>query len=194
MASWQSMLTRDGSNSTKACTQSWIVIPNPAHVWIPWLNSPWALKECKNTNMPDINFVNIPLYMSSSMKPSSDFIPCLLVPSRAFSDQLIVYFHSNGENLEQAAVLVRRIVKKLHMSAIIVEYPGYGMHMGKPCEESILATSEWVMQFIMRVLNFSLWDVFVFGRSIGSGPAVHLAYKYPHIGGLILISPMWSIR
>ena len=73
----------------------------------------------------------------------------MLVPSRCSSDKLILYFHSNGENLLQASVLVKRIVKRLHHPALIVEYPGYGMHQGKPSEGSIIFTAERVMKFVI---------------------------------------------
>ena len=50
----------------------------------------------------------------------------------------------------------------------------------------------------LRVLRHHLYEVkyeriYIFGRSIGTGPAVQLASQFP-IGGLILVSPFTSIK
>ncbi len=44
-----------------------------------------------------------------------------------------------------------------------------------------------------KIMNFEKRDIIIMGRSIGSGPATHLAQKY-ECGGLILISPFKSLK
>lgn len=53
--------------------------------------------------------------------------------------------------------------------------------------------SERVYDFLSYTLGFEEKDIFLFGRSIGSGPATHLASKKKP-GTLILMCPYTSIR
>lgn len=75
-----------------------------------------------------------------------------------------------------------------------VEYPGYGLYKNKnPNENQILEDSESVVDYAMNTLGFDHKKIIVFGRSIGSGPAVHLAAKL-QLGGLFLLTPFKSIK
>lgn len=57
---------------------------------------------------------------------------------------------------------------------------------------SILSDSEVVYKFIIEKLNIHSINIIVSGRSIGSGPAFHLASKFD-VRCLILISPIKSV-
>lgn len=50
-----------------------------------------------------------------------------------------------------------------------------------------------VFRYLVDELRVSYSSVIVFGRSLGSGPAIFLASQYP-LGGMILVSPFISIR
>ena len=75
----------------------------------------------------------------------------------------------------------------------MVEYPGYGIYKGKCSSENILKDSEIVLEFLNHEINVPLKNILLFGRSVGTGPATHLASKYD-IGGLILVSPYTSLK
>lgn len=74
-----------------------------------------------------------------------------------------------------------------------MEYCGYGLYGGKASEETILSDSEGLMEFIRDEMRIDIGSLILIGRSIGSGPAVHLASKF-RVFGLFLISPFLSIR
>lgn len=74
-----------------------------------------------------------------------------------------------------------------------MEYPGYGLYKGKCCSENILKDSEIVMEFLINEMNIPLKNILLFGRSVGTGPATHLAAKY-EVGALILVSPYTSLK
>jgi abhydrolase domain-containing protein 17 len=78
-----------------------------------------------------------------------------------------------------------------------MEYPGYGVYpdigKGEDRAQLILNDSEIVLNYISEKLRYLKTDIIVCGHSIGSGPACHLASKFP-ITILILISPYTSIR
>lgn len=76
---------------------------------------------------------------------------------------------------------------------IAMEYPSYGLYPSIPSEERILQDAETVFDFLIKECGLKPRDIILFGRSMGSGPATHLAsVKEP--AGLILMSPFTSIR
>ena len=76
---------------------------------------------------------------------------------------------------------------------MIVEYPGYSIYPGQASEKSIIDDIEPVWNFVTEIMQFDPWDVFVMGRSIGSGPATYLASTY-ECGALVLVSPFTSLK
>ena len=76
---------------------------------------------------------------------------------------------------------------------LAVEYPGYGLYKGDPHETQILEDSEVVFLYIKNTLGFLSSNVIVSGRSMGSGPSIHLASKFK-VKMLVLVSPFLSIK
>ena len=76
---------------------------------------------------------------------------------------------------------------------LVVEYPGYSLYRGEPCEERVLADIAPVHAFLTRLAGFQPEDLVVMGRSLGSGPATRFAATHP-CGGLVLVSPFTSIQ
>jgi pimeloyl-ACP methyl ester carboxylesterase len=77
---------------------------------------------------------------------------------------------------------------------IAMEYPGYGIYSNQePSAERILEDAEFMMDYLVKCLGVHLDNIIIMGRSIGSGPAVHIATKY-RARCLILISPILSLR
>ncbi len=74
-----------------------------------------------------------------------------------------------------------------------MEYPGYGIYSGKSSADKILWDAENVYLYLTSILGISEDNLVLFGRSIGSGPAVFLASKYsPKC--LLLMSAYTSIK
>ena len=78
---------------------------------------------------------------------------------------------------------------------LAVEYPAYGVYedLEGASEEKILRDAELVYNFVQDAAKLRERDIMVMGRSLGSGPATHLAAKYDP-GSLILVSPFNSIQ
>ena len=74
-----------------------------------------------------------------------------------------------------------------------MEYPGYGIYDGVSSEHAILDDTDHVWRFATRVLNFHPKEIFIIGRSIGSGASVHLCHNY-ECGAMTLISPFTSLK
>jgi len=63
----------------------------------------------------------------------------------------------------------------------------------KPSEEAVYEVALTAFRFLFDEVKVRYSQIVLFGRSLGSGPAVHLASQYP-VGGLILVSSFSSIR
>lgn len=124
---------------------------------------------------------------------SHNAIPCLLLQCEEGSSKLLLYFHGNAEDLGLTLDMMDlfRTILKIHVMAM--EYPGYGLYSGKPNAARILEDANCVFSFVETELKIKPHNIFVFGRSIGSGPATWLArHRFP--GCLLLMSPYTSIR
>lgn len=113
--------------------------------------------------------------------------------SRIMSEKLVLFFHANGEDLSHLSDFLSNMRNSLNISVLAMEYPGYGVYEGEPSEDQILEDAEGVLDFVLNELSIKPSSIVVVGRSIGSGPAIHITSK-ARLGGLILISPFTSIK
>jgi len=81
------------------------------------------------------------------------------------------------------------------MHVVAIEYPGYGIYTNPngAKADKIVEDAETVYRFFTKVVKWKESDIILCGRSIGSGPACHLASKF-NPASLVLISPHTSIR
>ena len=117
----------------------------------------------------------------------------MFIPCNEDSDKLLLYLHANAEDAGLALSLLRTIRDTLDVHILAVEYPGYGVYKGTPSEETILKDAETVYDFLTKFLKIKETSIHLFGRSLGTGPCLHLgASKNP--GSIILLSPYLSIK
>ncbi len=75
-----------------------------------------------------------------------------------------------------------------------MEYPGYGIYRSEqPSCHLVQHNAEIVFEFVTNKLGFDAKDVLLFGRSMGSGPACHLASLHKPCA-LLLLSPYTSLK
>jgi len=103
---------------------------------------------------------------------------------------LLLCFHGNGELAEEyddlGAVYVER-----GLQFLVVDYRGYGRSTGRPTATVMLTDSLVILDFITawRRQQGQTGPLIVLGRSLGSAPALELAYRRPEaLVGLILDS------
>ena len=103
---------------------------------------------------------------------------------------LLLCFHGNGELAEDYDDLGAMYVQRgLHF--LVVDYRGYGRSTGQPTVTAMLADSLVILDFITawRRQQGQTGPLIVLGRSLGSAPALELAYRRPEaLAGLILDS------
>jgi pimeloyl-ACP methyl ester carboxylesterase len=145
--------------------------------WIPWneVISP------HRTSTPEARAVN------------ADGIPCLWFPAPKAAT-VILFFHANAEDLGMSFAVLKHMRDQFKVNVLAVEYPGYGLlHHMTPSEDGVYEVALTAFRFLVDEVNVRYQQIILFGRSLGSGPAVYLAAQYP-VGGLILVSAFSSIK
>ncbi|CAE8633893.1 unnamed protein product [Polarella glacialis] len=134
---------------------------------------------------------------SSSRAPSVagdglDSVPCLLNLYES-AHYLLIFFHSNAEDLGRCRWFCRFLRDQFQVHVLAVEYPGYGVCPGPVSKQEVLAHAHAALHFATKVLNLRLDQIKVFGRSIGTAPALALASHFD-LAGLVLVTPFKSVR
>lgn len=111
-------------------------------------------------------------------------------PDRAVGSGALL-FHGNAE-LAVDLIPSFRTLADLGVSALFVEYPGFGDEPGHPTESSIMAVAESAYDWLADREEVDEDRIFAFGRSLGSGPAAGLTRRRP-LRALVLWSPFVSV-
>jgi len=124
-------------------------------------------------------------------------IPALYIRS-PLSKRTILFSHGNAEDITHISHWMNELSKQLKCDIMAYEYSGYAdthsyNHFGPdvPSEEYCYANGHAAYEHLVNIEKVDSKNIVVFGRSLGSGPAVELAYRRP-VGGLILQSPLLS--
>lgn len=96
----------------------------------------------------------------------------------------VMVLHGNSEDLSDVMPLVDRLFKRGY-SVLAFDYRGFGLSLGHPTEASIFQDTLAAFDHAVGVLGVSAGSILVWGRSLGSGPAIHLAEARP-VGALIV--------
>ena len=99
------------------------------------------------------------------------------------SDKLLLYSHGNGEDIEMARAFLENF-KRMGISVIAYDYPGYGTSSGKPSEAGCYAAAEAAYLWATETLGYAPQNITLYGHSLGSGPSTWLA-KQNSVSGLI---------
>jgi len=107
----------------------------------------------------------------------------------------IIYSHGNAEDIGQSAELMKLLKNKLQANVVSYDYVGYGTCKGRPSEDKCYKSILTVYNYLLKN-GVKSEKIVLFGRSLGSGPAVHLAFLLSKmktkIAGVILQSPLES--
>ncbi len=123
----------------------------------------------------------------------SHYIPCLYLKHASGSSKILVYFHGNAEDVGSSELDMEELGDLLGVHVFVVEYPGYGIYAGEPGADRVLEDAINVFDYLAYECEWGESNIILFGRSIGTGPAVHLAsHKRPST--LFLVSPYTSVR
>lgn len=90
----------------------------------------------------------------------------------------ILYFHGNGETAGDYD-LISSLYTSLEINLFVADYRGYGLSSGEPTISHILKDSHLIYERLQEVLRQggSSERIFVMGRSLGSAPAIEVAFR-----------------
>jgi pimeloyl-ACP methyl ester carboxylesterase len=103
---------------------------------------------------------------------------------------VVIYFHGNAELVEAQPMMLAPLVGA-GCAFAAVEYPGYGSSDGRPKRSTISEAADLVYDLVTSLDGVDPENVFVMGRSIGTGPAAELSSRRK-VSAVILQSPFSS--
>ena len=122
--------------------------------------------------------------------PDNLVIPCLLLrgrnprPSKGGDDDdtkfspsstLLIYCHANSEDLGSIYPCAQWLCQMMGVHVLVPEYPGYGLCHGNPCEDTVNRAVLAACTFARDALHWDMEHIIIYGRSIGTGPALNAA-------------------
>ena len=115
-------------------------------------------------------------------------IPCLF-KKYPNSNNLLILFHCNGIDIF-SLYGIDDYFNHFKMNLLIPEYPGYSLYKtSPPSSKKCLDNSLIIYDFCLKnIKNISEKKIFIFGRSLGTGPAIYLASQR-NPAGIFLLSP-----
>ena len=115
-------------------------------------------------------------------------IPCLFKKCKN-SNTLLILFHCNGADMFSSFDIAPFFIKKFNLNILVPEYPGYSIYKQDKSSEKCLENSLIIYDFCLNNMkNISEKNIYIFGRSLGTGPAVYLSSKR-NPAGTFLLSP-----
>lgn len=126
---------------------------------------------------------------------ATDHLHAYWIPEATPSGKVGLVFHGNGYALEDMVGDEANELQKIGANLLLIDYRGYGTSTPiSPSEATVNEDADAALAYLLRDRRVPVGNVFVLGRSIGSGPATYLASKTPGLCGLILESPFSSIE
>ena len=127
--------------------------------------------------------------LTTLLTAQGDSFPLLHV-GPADGEACVLYSHGNAEDLGEIDGWLRDIAATTGLPTFGYDYPGYGLARGpSPSERRCLSAAEAAYAH----LSADGWKrIVLFGRSLGSGPAMHLAtlHAADDVAALVLVSPL----
>lgn len=104
------------------------------------------------------------------------------------AERLLFYFYGNGETAVDSLFRMNWLAQTLDTDVICIDYRGYGFSSGRPSVDALLSDALAVYDYCTTHERGRGKDIFVYGRSIGTIPALQLADER-ELHGLVLEAP-----
>lgn len=103
----------------------------------------------------------------------------------------VLYCHGNAGDLNDRAEPVARVMAELGQSALVFDYPGYGLSGGRPSEAGCYAAADAAYDWL-NGNGVPAARITVVGVSLGGGVAVDLAARRP-ARAVVLVKTFTSV-
>jgi fermentation-respiration switch protein FrsA (DUF1100 family) len=102
--------------------------------------------------------------------------------------RVMLLAHGNGDNVATAAREAVWLRDALDASVFVFDYRGYGKSEGQPHEKGLYQDGDAALRWLLERAKVPASEVYLVGRSLGSGVVVDLGVKH-QVKGLLLICP-----
>jgi fermentation-respiration switch protein FrsA (DUF1100 family) len=102
----------------------------------------------------------------------------------------LLWFYGNGENVATIWPVLREF-QPPGVALLVLDYPGYGASGGRATEPGLYEAAD--LAYAALAARVDAARIFVYGRSLGSVVATHVAATHA-VRGLVLESPFTSAR
>jgi fermentation-respiration switch protein FrsA (DUF1100 family) len=102
----------------------------------------------------------------------------------------IFYFHGNGE-IASDYDYVAPLYNEINVNFFVADYRGYGLSNGEPTATALVKDAHALFHGCIKVLEDLSYkgDIIIMGRSLGSVPAIEIAFHYQdQLKGVIIES------
>lgn len=103
----------------------------------------------------------------------------------------LLWFHGNGETVAGLASVLRAF-QHPHAALLALDYRGYGTSTGRPTPANAARDAAAAIAWLRAHLDVFPEHIVIYGRSVGSGPAIQAAATH-HVAGLVLESAFTSL-
>jgi hypothetical protein len=104
----------------------------------------------------------------------------------------LIWFYGNGESVGAIAPILKAL-RPPGVGVLALDYRGYGTNAGTPSEAGLYRDAAAAWRWLVARSEIDTTRIGVYGRSVGSVPALYLATEYP-ARVLVLESPLTSAR
>ncbi|HEV2670845.1 MAG TPA: alpha/beta hydrolase [Gemmatimonadales bacterium] len=130
----------------------------------------------------------IELKMQDGTRLVGWYLPPLGRPSPPIA--ALLWFYGNGETIAAIWPIIRDF-RPPHAALLVLDYPGYGGSGGRATEAGLYEAADLAYQELIRRSEIDRHRIYVYGRSLGSAVATHVAATHA-VAGMILESPFTS--
>jgi len=120
------------------------------------------------------------------------YLPPAPPPTAAPSAPGLLWFGGNAETVAGVAPVLRAL-RPRGVALLALDYRGYGASEGRPSEPGIYRDAEAAWEFLAAQPEIDARRIAVYGRSLGTAPALHLATARD-IRAVVLEAPFTSAR
>lgn len=129
---------------------------------------------------------------ADSVKLRGWYLPPNPAPGPSASAPAVIWFYGNMETVEGIAPSLLHF-RPPGMGLLVLDYRGYGTSSGRATEPGVYLDAEAAWAYLTALPEIDSTRIAVYGRSIGSAVALHLATERP-VRAVVLDSPLSTGR
>ncbi len=134
-----------------------------------------------------IDHEDVTLATSDGLRIHAWWMPC------EGARHTLLWFHGNAGNVGHRLGEAEQL-HALGLSALLVDYRGYGRSEGKPSEAGLYRDADAALAWLERDRGLRRSEIVLYGRSLGAAVAVDLAAREPGFAALVAVTAFTSIR